>query len=147
MGLNLLVWSSVCAAAGLYLVYWKLPSSGRSSGGGAGGSRGWGDWPRPNEGRRENLRPEMEWIKGLTGGSKIRLRWSFLFPTHVRLCRCWGHWLHCGFWPERTALASSTGPLYCSPTASGHCCGLQRWTIKKKHLNKITWAGPVDPDL
>lgn len=49
----------------------------------------------------------------------------FFPPTYDHLCRCWGHWQHCGSERGKTRLASSVGPLYCSPMDSVQGYGLQ----------------------
>lgn len=57
-------------------------------------------------------------------GFKYIYIYIFLLMTYVHLFRRWGHWQHCDYEPEKTALASSTGPQYCSPMGSEQGCDL-----------------------
>lgn len=94
---DLPAWSSVCDAAVWCLACWTSLSSGRSSGGGAGGHTRWGDWPRPNGDREGSLlgKKRSRVIKRFTVKQKVEVIYLFIFSTYDHLCH-WGHWQHCG---------------------------------------------------
>lgn len=82
---DLPAWSSVCDAAVWCLACWTSLSSGRSSGGGAGGHTRWGDWPRPSGDREGSLleKKRSRVIKRFNVKQKVELIFFFFQLTTI----------------------------------------------------------------